>query len=228
MACRNDSDRRKWKWRMSWLIKKLDSVYRSPRHGNLKNPTDELVFIILSNKTPPARYVPVFWELRRRFRPWGRLLTTRVETIRTILRPLGLSARRSVQLVLIARRLKHDFGAVSLTKLRVFTSTAALEYLLSLPGIGEKSARCILLYSFGVDVSPMDTHAMRVAVRFGLLPQSSSAKSAHMVFDDLMPKGKSYAFHVNAIAHGRAICTAIRPRCGECIVNQMCPACRAS
>jgi len=214
---------RHWRHVVRLLTKRLARVYGSPMHGNLANPTDELFYILLTKKTPPSRYLPVYKILRNRFKSWDQMCRANVSTVAKVLHPLGMSVVRARQFGAIARKLKRDFGAVTLSPLRKMSCEDARRYLLGLPGVGEKSARCILMYSLGHDISPMDTHATRVLARFGLLPQMVTPRVAHQIMDERLPRRMAKSLHVNVVAHGRAVCRARRPLCSVCILNDVCP-----
>jgi len=212
-----------WRRRLRQVGTLLGAEYGSPRLGNVKDATDELIYILLSNRTDPRRYPRVFREMRRRYRPWSRLLDVPLGELEFHLRPLGLEKTRAHRILAIAQRVYRDFGSVSLNRLRRWTAADAREYLLSLPGVGEKTARCVLMYSFGHDVTPVDTHQLRVLVRLGLLPAGTHPRRAYELLDKWLPPGLARRLHVNLVAHGRAICTPRRPHCGECSLQLGCP-----
>jgi endonuclease III len=106
--------------------------------------------------------------------------------------------------------------------LKTHNATEIRHYLNSLPGIGEKSSRCIMMYSFGIDVSPMDTHATRVLRKFGLFPESVTRNKAHSIMDSFLPEEMAKQLHVNLVAHGRQICTSRNPKCLKCIIQSKC------
>jgi endonuclease III len=215
-------DVRSWRARVRRVASRLSVEYGDPRHGNVRNATDELFYILLSNRTDPRRYPATFRELRRRYSPWRLLLAATADDLETLLRPLGLERTRAARLTAIARRLQQDFGAVSLNRLRRWPLDEARSYLLSLPGVGEKTARCVLMYSFGHDVSPVDTHQLRVLLRLGLLPAATTAGLAHRLLDDWLPVGLARQLHVNLVAHGRSVCTPRSPRCEACCLRLVC------
>jgi len=139
-----------------------------------------------------------------------------------ILRPLGFGKSRARELKKISKKLKVDFGSVTLNPLKSITLNEAHRYLLSLPGIGEKYSRCVLMYSLGHDISPMDSHAIRIFKRQGLAPERSRPNEIHRLMDKLLPKGYSLRLHVNLVAHGRSICTTRLPKCEECSIGTSC------
>jgi endonuclease III len=213
-----------WRRRVVHVADLLAAQYGSPRLGNVKEPTTELFYIMLSNRSDPKRCAEAFAQLKARFRPWSRLLVASVDEVQAVLQPLGMDRVRAERMLAIAARLQADFGAVSLRPLRRWPVPDALRYLTALPGVGEKSARCVLMYSFGHDVSPVDAHQLRVMTRLGLLPEGSTVHTAHRLLDRGMPTGYARRLHIAVVAHGRAVCNARAPRCAGCPLLRQCPA----
>lgn len=133
-----------------------------------------------------------------------------------------MSGQRSLQLKQIAERLVDDFGDVSLANLTHWDDEAAQHYLTSLPGVGVKTAKCVMIYSLGRRVLPVDTHASRVAIRLGLVTTGSTA-AIDRSLSRVVPPALRFDFHVNAVAHGRAVCRAVKPHCDGCVLSQICP-----
>ncbi|HEX8617063.1 MAG TPA: DNA (cytosine-5-)-methyltransferase [Thermoanaerobaculia bacterium] len=200
----------------------LHARYGAPRLGNREEPLDELIYILLSLKTSFRTYEDTFDSFRKRFKPWGRLLAVAPDEIEAHIRRGGLGSLKARAFVDIARRLKDDFGAVSLDRLKDWSDEDAQRYLMSLPGVGLKTARCVLMYSFNRDVVPVDTHTYRVGVRLGMVPTSRNPNDAHGAFDKATPSGLAYALHTNFVAHGRELCIDPVPKCGECPARHLC------
>lgn len=97
----------------------------------------------------------------------------------------------------------------------------ALEFLTALPGVGRKTAACVLIFSFDRPEIPVDTHVKRVGERLGLFRAGASFEEAHDEMLAITPPADAYELHVNLILHGRAVCRP-RPRCGECGLRRMC------
>ena len=95
--------------------------------------------------------------------------------------------------------------------------------LVALPGVGPKTAACVLLFSLDRPYFPVDTHVHRVAIRLGLVPPRSDAVATQAAFQESVPDDEMYALHMNLIRHGREVCTAQRPRCSECVLRDLCP-----
>jgi endonuclease-3 len=99
----------------------------------------------------------------------------------------------------------------------------ARAFLTALPGVGRKTAACVLLFSFGARDVPVDTHVGRVGARLGLLPEKASADELHDRMLALTPRGAELELHVNLLRHGRRTCHAQRPACASCILRRSCP-----
>ena len=208
--------------RLRAVIARLEVDYGSPRLGNRQDPLDELFFILLSLKTSHRTYEEIYRRFRERFAPWEQLLEVKPEEITAHIRKGGLGSIKARAFVEIAKRLQKDFGEVSLSALVDYDDTDAERYLCSLPGVGKKTARCVLMYALERDVLPVDTHTYRVGVRIGVLPTARSMNQAHAGFDELIPTGLAYAAHTNFVAHGREVCLDRAPRCEACVVRSFC------
>ena len=99
----------------------------------------------------------------------------------------------------------------------------ARDYLTSLPGVGRKTAACVLLFAYGLRDVPVDTHVSRVGTRLGLLRAGAPFEELHDQMLALTPPGEELELHVNLLRHGRRTCHARNPACGECALARMCP-----
>jgi endonuclease III len=193
--------------------------------GNKRDPLDELIFIILTTMT---QYGPmeVFDRLKLRFPSWDGLLKRGGEAnLREVIAVCGLVNQKAPQVIAIAHKLHRDFGRVTLDPLREMSDADAEGYLLSLPRVGKKVARCVLMYSLGRSVLPVDAHVLRVSQRVGLLPEGTSWAKAHDAIHEEVPPELRYDLHVGLVVHGRAVCTYRKPKCGECVLKAegLCP-----
>ncbi len=155
------------------LIREIDRrlrVYGNSRHGNPTDPVDDLVYIILSMQTEEYSYEATFRSLRLRHDGWEWLLGSPIDAIAAEIRDTGLQHKKAKYLQSAAAKIVSDFGELSLHRLQDLTDAAVLQYLTSFAGIGVKSARCIMLYTLGRKVFPVDTHVWRVSRRLGLAP----------------------------------------------------------
>ena len=139
-----------------------------------------------------------------------------------VLRPGGLAAQKAPRIQAVLQELSQD-GRPHLDWLGGLRPAEAIARLVGLPGVGPKTASCVLLFSLDVPVMPVDTHVHRVAGRLGLIPAGTSADQAHALLTELVPAERMLEAHLLLIAHGRATCSARRPRCGECVLLDGCP-----
>jgi endonuclease III len=172
--------------------------------------------------TTAPSYERVHDRLRRAIGDWNRLVLVPVGKLKRLIRDAGLSSQKAPRLLAIAEKLRTDFGSVTLEPLRHRSDEQALAYLVSLPAVGLKTAKCVLMYSLGRKVLPVDTHLLRLGRRVGLIPAGTQVRLAHHMLEEVVPPRHRYDFHVNGIAHGRSICRARLPRCGNCRIAKFC------
>lgn len=204
------------------IVSLLQKEYGNPDLGNLSDPTDEIVFIILSEKTDEAKYLSAFCKLKTHFSRWDQLLNARVSAIECLIREAGFGRRRARLIKEAMRAIVDRFGSLDLSMLMEMPLEEAEKELMGLPGVGRKAARCVLLYCFNLAVLPVDVHTYRLAVRLGLLSRNVSYQQSHILLPPLIPKKLRRAFHVNAVAHGRARCFARNPNCRGCPLTRFC------
>jgi endonuclease-3 len=114
-------------------------------------------------------------------------------------------------------------GGLSLDWLARAPLEQAREYLTGLPGVGRKTAACVLLFAYGLHDVPVDTHVSRVGMRLELLRPGAPFEELHDQMLALTPTGQELELHVNLLRHGRRTCHARTPACGECALARRCP-----
>jgi len=201
----------------------LKALYNSPRLNNKDDPLDELFFILLSQMTTGPSYERVFDRLREAVSTWDDLANMSVFDLRAVIADAGLVNQKAPRFIEIARRLKRDFGTVTLAPLAAYSDDEAEGYLMSLPGVGRKTAKCVMMYAMGRAVLPVDTHVARVARRLGLIDERTPVGRLHSALEGVIAPELRYDFHVNAIAHGRVVCRAHFPKCSACQISSLCP-----
>lgn len=206
------------------LVDKLLRVRYPPSElGNKKNPLNELLYIILSLRTTEPSTQRTYIKFKKAFPSWEKVYFSPVNKISAVLKNAGLAIQKAYHLKAILKKIKRDWGILSLSKLRFLNNKLLEEYLLSLPGIGLKSARCIMMYSFNRSVFPVDSHCFRIIKRFGWIEQESKyTTKVQDKIQELIPVKRRYRLHVNLIQHGRRICFPFRPRCKACFLSKNC------
>lgn len=206
----------------------LAVLYGTPNLGNKPNPTDELVYIILSRKTRERAYQETFRKLKERFATWDEVLTISPRQLESLVFSGGLSRKKAKSIHGTMRRLQETFGRCSLDTLRDWSDEKVEEFLCSLPEIQKKSAYCIMMYSLGRSMFPADTHVGRILTRLGpyrelgLTLEGLDHKRLQKVLADLVPPNLRYSLHVNLVMHGRTVCRSARPLCDKCELRNLC------
>jgi endonuclease III len=199
-------------------------VYGTSTHHNRTDPLEELVFIILSAQTESYLYRQTFKDLRRRYTSWRSLLFARVSDIAIVIKRGGLAQKKARQLKSALVKIKTDTGRLSLRFLSRHSDDYIKRYLMSLSGIGNKSAACIMLYSLDRQVFPVDTHVWRIARRLGLATDTPKpTRLQELELESIVPRHLRYSLHVNMVSHGQQTCTTYFPKCSQCVLKEICP-----
>jgi endonuclease III len=164
-----------------------------------------------------------YTRLRARFPDWTSVRDAPVGEIEEAIRPGGISKVKSQRIQSMLGSIEHETGSLDLEWLATASREEAIEFLERLPGVGRKTAACVLLFSFDRPELPVDTHVYRVTSRLGLIRPKASFEEAHDALRALFDPEDAYEVHVNLIRHGRRICAARNPRCPECPLLSLCP-----
>lgn len=209
--------------RIRELAQRLSRKYGDPRLHNKSNALSELIFIILSAKTSESSYLRTYRALRNRFPNWFDLLSTPRGTVSRIIEAGGLSRRKEDQIRSLLEEIRvHAEKRNNLALLSRMATKSAERFLTSLPGVGLKTARCVLMYSENRAVFPVDTHVRRIMHRLGIMEVLRLTDSVQDSIQGRVPPSVRYKLHVNLVAHGRATCRSRMPLCDACVVNDMC------
>ena len=204
------------------FVEALRDAYGTPNLGNHSDPIDELGYIILSAKTDELKYKAAFRRLRAAHPTWGSVLDADTQELVKLIAPAGMGQRKAALLQQCFGTIVGRFGELDLSFLCGMSTPQAEAALLALPGVGPKSARCVLLYCFDRLVLPVDVHTYRLGVRLGIVSRRVSYEQSHTVLQRAIPPELRRTFHVTAVAHGRKRCHARRPSCGGCPVSKYC------
>jgi endonuclease-3 len=202
--------------------KRLVAIYGVPGLPPHRDPIAELVLTVLSQSTNDRNRDVAYLRLRERFPSWEAVRDAPVVAVEEAIRPGGISKVKSARIVAILRALAPD-DELSLDWLADVPVADGQAYLCALPGVGRKTAACVLLFAFGLRDVPVDTHVSRVGTRLGLLPDSGSFDRLHDAMLALTPRGAELELHMNLLRHGRRTCHARSPECGACALARMCP-----
>jgi endonuclease III len=205
------------------ILKRLRQRYGprvwQPHH----DPLSELVLTILSQNTSDKNSRPAFQALIKHFPDWRQMLNADISAIAGPIKSGGLAMIKAGRIQSALREIQQSHASLDLDFLSDLPLEEAREWLLKLPGVGFKTAACVLLFALGRPAMPVDTHVYRVTTRLGLLPPETSLKNAHRLLETAVPADQIYEFHVLLIEHGRRTCSARRPDCESCVCGDLCP-----
>lgn len=211
------------------IARVLRERYRDFNHYNRRNPLNEILYIICSLKTDESKYLDTYLSLKRAFPTFERLAAASEEEIAEAIRPGGLYNQKAITIKQLMRAIISRFGKPTLAPLRAMTDEESERFLLSLPGVGKKTARCVMMYSLGRQVFPVDTHCWRIAKRLGWVRLPEGRRDPTLRQKDMdplqekIPPELRYSLHVNLVSLGREICVPVRPKCSECPICAYCP-----
>ena len=209
---------------MRTILNRLRKRYGDLQPPRAVDPLDELILTVLSQHTSDLNAERAFADLRRAFpRGWAEVEHARTQAVADAIRSGGLANSKAPRIQAILREVHEREGGYDLGRLRELSDAEARAYLMTLPGIGPKTAAVVLSFALGRDAIPVDTHVHRVSRRLDLIPPRASAERADRLLHDLVPEGLRTPLHVALIRLGREICKAPTPRCRECPLNDICP-----
>ncbi len=212
--------------RISAIRDRLRLVYGIPGVPPHGDGLAELILTVLSQSTNDRNRDVAYLELRERFPTWEEVRDAPVDEVELAIRRGGISKVKSARIKSILTAVTStgpEPGELEISWLAGVSVPEAQEYLCSLPGVGRKTAACVLLFSYGMRDVPVDTHVSRVGTRLGMFRPKAPFEELHDQMLELTPTGEELEFHLNLLRHGRRTCHARRPACGECALARMCP-----
>ena len=201
------------------LVNEYGSQNWQPNHS----PLHVLIQTILSQHTSDINSKRAFESLLASFQNWEAVAVAEIDEIAAYIRTGGLGEIKAKRIKQSLREIQQKRGRLELGFLNEFPLTEARDWLKQLPGVGTKTANCVLLFSLGKPALPVDTHIFRVSKRLELVGSKASFEQAHSLLESLVPPGEIYQFHALLIEHGRKICKAQHPRCPGCVLRGLCP-----
>jgi endonuclease-3 len=217
--------------RVRTIRDRLRLIYGVPLAQPHGHPIAELILTVLSQSTNDRNRDVAYLGLLERFPSWEAVRDAPVDEVEEAIRPGGISRVKSARIKSILRAITAsapDHGAdpahpLSLDWLAGLSVPEAQRYLISLPGVGRKTAACVLLFALGMRDVPVDTHVSRVGTRLGMFRPKAPFEELHDTMLAITPPGEELELHLNLLRHGRRTCFARSPACGDCALNRICP-----
>ncbi len=190
------------------------------RQNPLPDPLDTLIATILSQNTNDNNSYRAYKNLKQKFSNWDQVLIVKRSAVEKVIKAAGLAKQKSAAIKNVIKELDRE-NDLKLTKVKQSESEEAIAYLTRFQGIGVKTASCVLLFSLGRNVCPVDTHVHRTVNRLGIVNEKTPDKTFHTL-NRILPEGIAHSFHTNLIRLGREICKPAKPLCSICPLNKIC------
>lgn len=189
-----------------------------------RDPMTELIMTILSQRTTEANEALAFKQMWEHYRSWEAIRDADPDQLAELISPSTFPEPKAANIKATLTHVINERGQANIDFLQDLPVEEGLKWLQSLPGVGIKTASLVLLFNFGKQIMPVDTHVHRVSLRTGLLPTKTSANKAHKLLLDILANEPHtlFNFHVNCLRHGQKICIWSNPRCSRCPINHLC------
>lgn len=194
-----------------------------PLNSLAADPLDLLIGTVLSQATNDRNSSRAFAALRGAFPSWEAVLAAPEGEVARAIASGGLAQQKARAIKGILARLRADYGRLSLDRLKGMPAGEVRRYLVSLPGVGPKTAACVQLFALGQPAFPVDVHIHRLARRLGLAPAKTDPAGVQARLEKVVRPEDCHPLHLLLIHHGRRICRPAKPRCGECPLAEDCP-----
>ncbi len=214
-AALSSDELRELKKRVRVIIRRLKKAYPNARPElRFSNPLELLVATVLSAQCTDERVNKVTETLFRKYRTAADYANADRKQLEEEIKSTGFYRRKAELIQQMARALVERFGG---------EVPQSIEQMTELPGVGRKTANVVLGAAMGIPTGiVVDTHVQRVSRRLGLTRQKDPDKIEQDLMQ-LVPKSDWIQFGMSLVLHGRYVCTARKPKCAECVLEDVCP-----
>ena len=205
------------------IIEKLSAIYGEFEQTPRYNALDELIFTVLTQHTSDLNAERAFIQLRKTIPTWEEVMVADQQLIADAIYHAGMSNQKSKRIKDILADILERNGELEIDFLREYSLDEARAWLMDLPGVGPKTAAVVMSFALGMPAFPVDTHIHRLSKRLGFIDEKTTADAAHPIMESIVRPDLRFQLHMQLITHGRQICKARRPLCGECPLSADCP-----
>jgi len=197
------------------IIRILEKEYKTPKIAlEFSNPLEILVATILSAQCTDDRVNVVTETLFKKYRTVKDYANVNQKVFERDIKSTGFYRNKAKNIISAAKTIQEKFGG---------KIPDNMENLITLPGVGRKTANIVLAHGFGrIEGIAVDTHVGRLSQRLGFSKNSDPNKIEQDLMT-LIPRRHWYKINYILIMHGRAVCSARKPECGKCIISKFCP-----
>lgn len=204
------------------VIEKLEQLYHSKENTKpALSPIDMLIAVKLSQNTTDKSSYKAFRNLKDSYKNWDEVSKAHPDEIKEKIRVCGLANTKTKNILELLKQIKKDFKGFDLSSLEDKSDDEVYEHFLNYNGLGVKTISCLLAFSFGRNVFPVDTHVHRILNRLDIV-HTSTAEKTFESSKKIIPDKEKITFHTNLIKFGRNICKAVSPLCGVCPLYKDC------
>jgi endonuclease-3 len=204
------------------VAKHLEQLYGRRKWRARGSVLDTLIGTILSQNTTDKNSSKAFQQLKEAYPTYDGVLNAPLEELTEIIRVAGLANQKAPRIQRALQKIKDEHGAFDLDFLGEMDADDARDWLTSMKGIGLKTASIVVCFGFNGANFPVDTHVNRVSQRIGLTPPGTTPNKAHYIMEEIVPPKDYFAFHIQLIQHGRAVCKSRKPKCEACPLTHVC------
>lgn len=189
-----------------------------------RRPMHELISTMLSHRTTQHNEALAYEAMWRRYGSWEAIRDAPVDELAQTIRQANFAESKARNIQEALRRIIEHSGGPSIDFLKDMPDQEALAWLMSLPGVGIKTASLVLLFCFSKPLLPVDSHIHRVSRRLGLIGPNVTPAAAHTVLLDLLPRDPHLLlnFHVNMLRLGQRVCRWRSPDHAACPLTDIC------
>lgn len=205
------------------VLESLWGQEKSPRVSAFEDPLDGLILTVLSQNTNDNNRDRAFENLKSLYPTWEVVAGVPSEELADAIRVAGIANVKSVRIKEILEVINRAFGAYSLRDMVSWDGGSVMDFLISLPGVGPKTAACVMVFDLGIPAFPVDTHVARFCRRMGWVDRSASPASIQERMEALVPDDRKKGAHLNIISHCKALCKSRNPLCCDCPLSRICP-----
>jgi len=193
-----------------------------PKKCGQHDPLNTLMLTILSQNTNDLNRDRAFQALQRRFPTWEAVRDAPPGEVIEAIQIAGLANQKGPRMQKALAIITERAGSLTLDFLNQMDLAEARPWLMSITGVGPKTAAIVLCFAFGKPAFPVDTHVYRVTKRIGLIGAKVTREQAHSLLESMVPPELCYELHINLIEHGRRTCKSKQPLCEMCAVRDCC------
>lgn len=213
---------RKWVAQVLDILEESWGMEANPHFVSTEDPLDGLILTVLSQNTNDRNRDAAFLRLKQRFPSWKEVHEAPTENLEEAIRPAGLGPTKAKRITHLLSLTLEAFGDFSLSSLREWDPGKARAYLEALPGVGAKTAACVLVFDLDMPAFPVDTHIARLCTRIGFVLPGTTPEDISRIMEQYVPKERYRGAHLNFIEHGRHVCGARKPACEGCPLRLLC------